>query len=141
MGERDPKHAPGLLVRALAANAGFSGASGLALLLAARPAGGWLGVAETWILRALGAALLAFGAGLALLARTERPTRGLVLAASASDFAWVAGSAGLVLGLPDLLTPAGNGTVAAVAVVVAGLGTAQIVGLRRRSEADRRPGG
>lgn len=121
-----------LLVRALTANAAFSGLTGIALVAAAGPAGGWLGVAETWILRLLGVGLLAFGAGLLLLARSERPARGLVLAASASDFAWVAGSAVLLLGFPDLLTPAGNGAVAAVALVVAGLGAAQVAGLRRR---------
>lgn len=123
---------PSLLVRVLAANAAFSGLSGLALVAAAGPVGCWLGVAEIWILRLLGIGLLGFCAGLLLLARSERPARGLVLAATASDFAWVAGSAVLLLGFPDLLTPAGNGAVAVVAVVVAGLGGAQVAGLRRR---------
>lgn len=128
---RDPAPSA-LLIRALSANAAFSGASGLALLVAAGPAAGWIGVPHPWILRALGAGLVAFGAGLLLLARSERPGRGLVVAASASDFAWVAGSGVLLLGFPDLLTPAGRAAVAAVAVAVAGLGAAQIAGLRRR---------
>lgn len=123
-----------LLVRALAANAVFSGLSGLALLLAA----GWLGVPEPWILRALGAGLVAFAAGLALLARSARPRRDLVLAASVSDFAWVAGSAWLLVGFPDLLTSAGEAAVAVVAVLVAVLGAAQLVGLREWEPAGER---
>lgn len=128
-GRRRP---PPLLVRALAANAAFSGISGLGLLVAAEPAGGWLGVSETWILRLLGAGLIGFGAGLLLLARSGRPPRGLVLAASASDFAWVVGSAVLLLAFPGHLTAAGAGAVGAVALVVGALGSAQLVGLRRR---------
>lgn len=124
-----------LLVLALAANAVFSGLSGLMLLLAAGPVGGWLGVSGTGILRLLGVGLIGFGAGLFLLARSEPPGRGLVLAASASDFAWFAGSAVLLLEFPELLTPAGHAAVAAVAVVVAGLGGAQLLGLRRSSRA------
>lgn len=122
---------PSLLVRALAANALFSGASGLVLLLAADPAGAWLGVPETWLLRALGGGLVAFGAGLFLLARSDRPGRGLVIVASASDFAWVAASAVLLMAFPDVLSAAGRASVAGVALVVAGLGAAQLAGLGR----------
>lgn len=132
------KRSSALLVRALAANALFSDLSGLALLLAAGTAARWLGVSEPWILRALGTGLVAFAAGVALLARSARPRRGLVLAASVSDFVWVAGSAWLLLGFPDLLTPAGEGAVAAVAVLVAVLGAAQLVGLREREPAGER---
>lgn len=124
---------PALLVRALLANAALSGTSGLILLLAAGPAGAWLGVAEPWLLRALGGGLVAFGTGLYFLARSERPGRGLVLAASVADIAWVAASAALLLGLPGLLTPAGRAAVAAVALVVAGLGGAQLAGLQQLS--------
>lgn len=122
------------LDRALLANAAFSGASGLVLLVAAGPAGAWLGVPDPWLLRALGGGLVAFGAGLLLLARSDRPKRGLVVAASASDFAWVAGSVVLLAAFPDLLSAAGRAAVAGVAVVVAGLGGAQLVGLRRRTQ-------
>jgi hypothetical protein len=120
-----------LLTRALAANAAFSGTTGLALLLASETLGTWLGIPDTRILLVLGPALLAFAAGLTALARSDRPVRPLVLAATASDMAWVVASAVLLVGFPDLLTPAGNLAVAAVAVVVAALGSAQAVGLRR----------
>lgn len=132
-GAREPAR-PALLGRALIGNAVFSAVSGLVLLLATEPAAAWLGVPEVWLLRSLGGGLVAFGAGLLLLARSDRPRRGLVVAASASDFAWVAGSALLLLGFPDLLTPDGRAAVAGVAVVVAGLGGAQLVGLRRRTQ-------
>lgn len=136
----EPAHDPplstpsALLVRALQANAAFSMVSGLVLLLAAGPAGGWIGVDETGLVRALGGGLIAFGAGLLLLARSERPGRGLVIAASVSDFAWVAGSGVLLLAFPELLSAAGRAAVAGVALVVAGLGAAQLAGLGGRSQ-------
>ena len=120
-----------LLRRALAANAVFSGTTGLALVLAGEALAAWLGLPDGRIALLLGLALLAFAAGLAVLARSDRPGRPLVLAVTASDMAWVAASAVLLVGFPDLLTPAGNLVVAAVAVVVAALGAAQAVGLRR----------
>lgn len=122
---------PPLLRRALLANAVFSGLSGLGLLAAAGPVGGWIGVTETWILRGIGAGLASFAAALVALARSDRPRPALVLAASGSDFAWVLGSGAVVAGFPELLTPAGDIAVVVVAVVVAALGCAQIVGLQR----------
>lgn len=122
-----------ILTRALVVNAAFSGSSGLALVVANDPAGTWLGVPDGRILLALGLGLLAFSAALVLLARSPRSRRPFVMAATASDGAWVFGSAVLLVGFPDLLTTAGNLTVGAVAVVVAALGIAQVVGLQRTS--------
>lgn len=122
---------PKLLNLALTSNAAFSGLSGLVLVLAAEPAARWLGVPQSPLLLALGFGLLAFAVGLAALARSPRPSRPLVMAATGSDFAWVVGSAVLLVGFPDLLSPAGELAVTAVALVVAGLGCAQVVGLRR----------
>lgn len=127
-----PPRSP-LLPRALVANAVFSGSSGLALVVATDPVGTWLGVPDGRILLALGLGLLAFSAGLFLLARSPRSSRPFVMAATVSDGAWVLGSAVLLVAFPDLLTPAGNLTVGAVAVVVAALGGAQAVGLQRAS--------
>lgn len=120
-----------LLRRALLANAGFSGLSGLALLLAAAPLGQWIGVGQPWILRAIGSSLLLFAAVLVLLARADEPDRAPVIAVSGSDFAWVLGSIVLVAAFPEQLTVEGRWAVAAVALVVGGLGAAQLAGLRR----------
>lgn len=120
-----------LLPRALISNAAFSGLCGLTLLLAAGPVAGWLGPSADGFLRGLGAGLLGFAGGLVFLARSEAPPPALVLTATAADFAWVAGSAVLLVAYPDVLSRAGVWTVVVVALVVAVLGLAQLVGLRR----------
>ena len=122
-----------LLVRALAANAGFSGLSGLVLVAAADPVAAWIGIEEVGWLRAVGVGLLLFAAGLVRLVRDEGRSRTGVLSVIAADAGWVVGSAVLLLAFPGLLSPAGEWAVAAVAVVVAGLACAQFLGLRRRA--------
>ena len=128
----DEPAADRLLVRSLAANAAFSGLSGLVLLLVPGPVGGWIGVPEAGWLRALGGGLLAFGAALAVLARSDRPDGAFVKAATAADFAWVGGSAVLLVGFPDLLTAPGRTAGGVVALLVAAFGCGQALGLRRR---------
>lgn len=133
MGEKADKVARDeILVRALAANAAFSGLSGLILVVAADPVSGWIGLEGGGWLQAIGIGLLLFAAGLVLLVRGRDRPRGRVAAVTAADLGWVAGSVVLLVGFPDLLTPAGEWAVGAVAVAVAGLATAQILGLRRR---------
>jgi len=122
-----------LLSRALVANGVFSGSSGLVLVAATDTVGAWLGVTDSGILLVLGLGLLAFSAGLVLLSRSPRAGRPFIMAATASDGAWVLGSVVLLVGFPDLLTTAGEATVGAVAVVVAAFGIAQVVGLQRAS--------
>lgn len=135
MGENEGKDARDeLLVRALAANAGFSGLSGLVLVAAADPVAAWIGVAgATGWLRAIGVGLLLFAAGLVRLVRDDERTRAGVLSVTAADAGWVVGSAVLLVAFPGLLSPAGEWAVAAVALVVASLACAQFVGLRRRA--------
>lgn len=129
-----------LLTRALAANAAFSGLSGLVLLAAAGPVAGWIGLEGGAWLRAIGAGLLLFAAALVGLTRSREPARRAVGAVTAADLAWVAGSALLLALFPDLLTTAGERTVGAVAVVVAALAAAQLLGLRRRVARSRDDG-
>jgi hypothetical protein len=50
----------------------------------------------------------------------------------AADVAWVLAAAVLLVGIPNLLAPAGQVSLAVVSVVVAVLAAAQTVGLRRR---------
>lgn len=126
-----------LLRWALGANAGFSGLSGLVLLLAAGPVGEWLGVTEPWILRGIGGGLVAYAVWLAALTREETPRRSLVVTASLADFAWVAGSVLLLVAGPQLLTPPGRWAVAIVAVVVADFGVVQLLGLWREARPSR----
>ncbi|MDX1578169.1 MAG: hypothetical protein R3266_06780 [Gemmatimonadota bacterium] len=119
------------LRRALLANAWFSAASALVLILGAGPVAAWMGVPSAGLLRVLGVALALFAAGLAWIARSDPLPRALAVGATLSDAAWVLGSAVLVLGFPEQLTVAGRWTVMLVAFVVAVMGAAQAVGLRR----------
>ena len=120
-----------LLKNALLANAGFSGLSGAVLLLGAGPVAGVLGLEQVWLLRILGVILLAFAAQLVELARRPTPHRGLTWYVIANDCAWVAGSAMLLLGWPELLSVTGRWLVAAVAIVVLLFADLQWLGLRR----------
>lgn len=128
---RTPSDGTRPLRRALVANAWFSGGSGLLLLLGAGPLAAWMGVPAAALLRGLGLALTLFAAALAWIARSEPLPRALAVGATVSDAAWVFGSAVLVLGFPELLTVGGRWTVVLVAAIVAILGAAQTIGLRR----------
>jgi uncharacterized protein YndB with AHSA1/START domain len=120
-----------LLASAVSYNALFSATSGVTLSVGALLLSDSIGVAS-WILAAVGVGLVGFAVLLVwLLADARRLDRGAPFVVSA-DVAWVLAAAVLLVGLPDLLAPPGQVGLAAVSVVVAGLGAAQSVGLRRR---------
>jgi hypothetical protein len=120
-----------LLASAVSYNALFSAISGVTLSVGALPLSGSIGIAS-WILAVVGVGLVGFAGLLVwLLADARRLARGAPFVVAA-DVAWVLAAAVLLVGIPNLLTPAGQVGLAAVSVVVAVLAAAQTVGLRRR---------
>lgn len=121
----------GLLRRALRANAIFSGASGVGLLVGAGPLSGFLGVGKPWVLFVVGLSLVAFAAGLLRNASRASIDRREAWTAAYLDVAWVVGSVLLLAFAPGLLSNAGKWTVAVVADVVGILAALQLYALWR----------
>jgi hypothetical protein len=120
-----------LLASAVSYNALFSAISGVTLSAGAPLLSDPIGLSP-WILVTLGSGLVGFAALLLLLlADARRLARGAPFVVAA-DVAWVLAAAVLLVGIPNLLAPAGQVSLAVVSVVVAVLATAQTVGLRRR---------
>ena len=74
------------------------------------------------VVRFIGVGLVLFAGIVACVATRPQPIRWQVRTISIADFAWVAASAVLVLGLPDLLVPNGRALVLTVALIVLGFG-------------------
>jgi hypothetical protein len=119
-----------LLRRVLAVNAVTSAACGAAFLVAGRPLAALFGCVPAF-LWAFGAGLLAFAGHLAHVARKPAITRGEALYFAMADAAYVAASAIVLLGWPDLLTGAGRLFFALVADAVAVFSVLEFVGYRR----------
>jgi hypothetical protein len=126
----DPRD-PMLLRTALRANAAFSTATGIGMLLAPAAAGALLGVDAPWVLRGIGLALLIFAVDLVWFSRSERTLRTIGQAAVAGDAAWVLGTLALATLMPGLLSTSGWMMAAGVALAVGGFAVAQALGLRR----------
>lgn len=120
---------------ALRTNAGFSGLCGLALLVAPGSWAGLIGVPWPWVLATLGAGLAGFAALVAWAAADVAGRRHVVTGIIAADALWVVASPAAMLAGADTLTAAGQALVAAVALLVAALATAQWTGLRQASAA------
>ena len=120
-----------LLRRSLAANAGFSALSGIALIAFHGPLDRFIGLGLPWLLIVIGVGLLGFAALIGLNLRRPRISRTEAWLTVASDIAWVAGSAVILLGFPDLLDTGGKWLVGLVAVGVADFALLQTLGLRR----------
>jgi hypothetical protein len=84
-----------------------------------------------WI---LGVGLLAFAAHLASVARQPIIGRGAAFYFLVCDVAWVAGSAIVLLGWPELMTGVGRLVFAVIADAVALLAVAEFVGYRRLTQ-------
>ncbi len=119
-----------ILRRVLQANAAFSLASGLALVLAAGPLAGFSGI-EPIVLRAVGIGLLPWAAFVFHTSRRAALRRREVLVVIAGDLAWVAGTIILALAAFSAFTVAGLITLLVLGAIVADLAAAQIIGLRR----------
>ena len=122
-----------LLRAALLGNAAFSTLSAAAMLLASDSLAAATGIPAA-ALFSTGIALLIFAADLVLVARGKEAHRLFVWAFIGADGLWVAGSIA-ALALATVLTPIGQGAVAAVAAVVAVFGWLQYRGLRASAPA------
>ncbi|MCC5785751.1 MAG: SRPBCC family protein [Phycisphaerales bacterium] len=115
---------------ALAGNAVFSLISASLLVSMPRLVGGWLGGWPSWVLVAIGAGLLVFGADLLHQATRRRVATWRALYASLADFAWVAGTVVLLL-VPGVFSRGGAILALGVAAVVLGFGIVQMIGIGR----------
>jgi hypothetical protein len=123
-----------LLRRTLRANSLFSGISGLAFIVAARPIALFLGLDAPFILIVIGGGLLLYALALWFNAGRHPISSPFVRAAIIADAAWVVGS--LIILLTDWfpLTPAGWWAVAIVADLVAIFAVVQFYSLRQVSK-------
>lgn len=110
------------------ANAWFSGASGLAFLVAANPIGVFLGLDAPWIIRALGIGLLLYALWLIMISRRPVLHSHEVWSAIALDGAWVFGSALMLIAGPIPLTLQGKWAVGIAADTVAMVAGLQMFG-------------
>lgn len=117
-----------MLTRTLLANAAFSGATGLAMVVAAGPLSRWLGI-PFWLAVAVGAALMPFAIAVAGVARN--PRAGAVKSVIFADAAWVVGAAAVIIGFPRSMSDSGLWALGLVTVAVADFALFQLIGLRR----------
>lgn len=122
------------LRRALLANAAFSAISGGLMALAEPAVLSWLGL-EAVSIRPIGFFLLAFSAYLLWMACYRRVPQDLLKGVILGDWAWVAGSALLLLLRPGLFSWTGMFLVIDIAIVVSVFALLQGKGLKRASEA------
>lgn len=120
-----------LLRTALATNAILTGLCGVVFAAFAGTLAPHFGLDVAWPVQAVAALYLVFGA--ALGATALRPlnlalqTKLLIV----GDLGYVAATAALLVGWPELLSAIGKGVAVAVALLVVALVTAEAVGLRR----------
>jgi hypothetical protein len=117
-----------MLIRSLRANAAFSAASGLVLVLGSSILASPFGVPQVSLI-AIGAMLLPFAAFVWWV--STAPRRGLVALIIAADIAWVVSAIALITGSPQALSTHGVWALIVASIAVADLAIAQGVGLRR----------
>ncbi len=113
------------LRKTLLINTELSAATGTAGLAFGGPVADMLGVDQVWLIRLLGAGLLAFAAAVFLVARSSRPTLARwSLEISLADIGWVLGTVAVIaLGW---LSTTGAIVMAIVGAAVGVLGTLQL---------------
>ena len=107
-----------LLRRAMRANAGFSGVSGLVSLLGANALTTFTGIPEATVFRVLGVILILYAADLFWITSREKMNLVFGITAVILDVAWVIGSAILLLGGFFPLTTAGKWAILLLAEAV-----------------------
>jgi len=121
----------GILRAALSANAMFSAASGILMLLQPNLVASWLGIDALWLLQCIGAGLLLFAADLVHQATRARMASWRALLSSLADFGWVGGTVLLLLGFPSIFSPQGTIISLSVAALVLLFGILQLTGIHR----------
>ena len=119
-----------LLKAALLANGVFSIITGLVAVLFADAIGDFMEV-EPLVLRFIGVGVVVFGATVYWFSRHDPFERGFGVFTTIADLTWVAGSAILLIGYPDLVTSGGNVLIGVIALFVLVFAVLQVIGLRR----------
>lgn len=124
-----------LLRQALYANVIFTALTALAALVFAAPLAEEFEVA-TWVMVAAGAGLLAWAALVWVFARRDPARRQEAWLVIAGDELWVIAVIVLLAAFPDALSDSGKLILAILTIVVAGLASAQLLGLRKLRDQD-----
>ena len=115
-------------------NAAFSTVTGVVALVAGGPVADLLGVDQVWLIRLLGAGLLAFAAAVVQIARSEPAAlRQGAAAVSVGDLGWVLGT--VVVVAVGWLSTAGVVVMAVIAVLVLDFGIGQYLARRQMGPA------
>ncbi len=131
-----------LLFTAMRANAAFSAICGALMALGSVWVAGWLGIAATWVLPAIGVGLLIFALRLYLIGRAGEidPAEAWIIVGG--DLAWVAFSAVLLVAYAASFSNLGRWLIAATALVVLSFALGQWQGMRVASRSSApAPGG
>jgi hypothetical protein len=127
--------AAALLRRALLSNAAFSGVCG-ALIIVFDDHISNLIMRVEYQLWPLGVMLAGFAASLVWFATRDTVNPAWVRSVIAADFAWVLGTAVLLIGWHDLLSAAGIGILTGIGALVLLFGELQWIGMRRLQRTD-----
>lgn len=122
------RNTEGFLRNVLYANAGFSGGTGLLMVLVPSAVGSWVGWSLPVLWVGIGLSLLGYAGALVLAAR-RAPTSAFVWWFVGLDAAWVAASFAVLSAGTLVPDSTGRGLISAVALVVAMLAGLQIYGL------------
>lgn len=120
-----------LLIKALAANAAFSGFSAITLILFSGWIASQLGLPDTTPVVITGVALALFALQLAAIAKSRRVKTWEILSIIVGDLIWVVASVVLGIIYIDQLTTIGQVLVFGVALVVLVFAECQGIGLKR----------
>src|SRR5262245_16489332 len=120
-----------LLRNTLYGNSVFSFLSGLTCIFFATAIANFLGLSASWIILALGGALILYGIEIFLGARSNPVHKGIATFAVYADLTWVLASVLLIFANLVDFTTAGKWAIAIVADIVLVFAILQFVGLRR----------
>jgi len=118
------------LIRALKQNAAFSGVSGFVLLLLPEFVAQFLGMGAPWFFQALGVGLLLFALDLIHQTRQTHPSSLRAMSSALADFAWVLGTAVILLFWGKDIAIQGWVALVVIALIVAQFGIRQWRGAR-----------